>query len=184
MKRIGNLFERVLERDNLRLAVGKAMRGKRDRPEVIAFLHQLESRLAEMAEQIQTGTFPQGRYRQFLIFDPKERIISAPCFAERVLHHAVINVCEPVFERWLIPDTFACRKGKGRLAAMARAQHYARRFPFFLKLDIRKYFDAVPHERLAARLARLFKDQRLLDLLGRTVRSFRGRWAVACRSAA
>ena len=122
MKRIGNLFERVLERDNLGLAVGKAMRGKRDRPEVIAFLHQLESRLAEMAEQIQTGTFPQGRYRQFLIFDPKERIISAPCFAERVLHHAVINVCEPVFERWLIADTFACRKGKGRLAALVRAR--------------------------------------------------------------
>jgi len=174
MKRIGNLFERVVERDNLRLAVGKAMRGKRDRPEVVEFLQSLDRRLEEMAEQIRAGTFPLGRYRQFIRFDPKERIITAPCFAERVLHHAVINVCEPAFERWLIADTFACRLGKGRLAALERGRQFARRFPFFLKLDIRKYFDSVPHDRLLELLARRFKDRPLLDLCARIVRSFRG----------
>ena len=165
MKRIANLFERIIDRDNLRLAVSKAVRGKRGRPEVIAFLHNLDGRLAEMAEQLHAGTFPLGRYRQFLLFDPKERIISAPCFAERVLHHAVMNVCEPAFERWLIADTFACRTGKGRLAALERARSFCRRFPFYLKLDIRKYFDSVPHDLLLARLGRLFKDRRLMELL-------------------
>ena len=174
MKRAGNLFERVLDRDNLRSAVGKAMRGKRDRPEVVAFLQDLDHQLAVMAEQLRAGTFPLGRFRQFIRFDPKERVITAPCFPERVLHHAVTNVCEPVFENGLIDDTFACRAGKGRLAALVRAQQFARRFPFFLKLDIRKYFDSVPHDRLLELLARRFKDRPLLDLFGRIVRAFRG----------
>jgi RNA-directed DNA polymerase len=174
MKRIGNLFESVLERENLRLAVARAMRGKRHRPEVQEFVHDLDRRLEDMARQLRDGTFPVGRYRQFLRFDPKERVITAPCFAERVLHHALINVCEPAFERWLIADTFACRTGQGRLAALTRAQQFARRFPFFLKLDIRKYFDSVPHDRLLDLLARRFKDGRLLNLFGRIVCSFRG----------
>ena len=114
-----------------------------------------------------------GRFRQFVIRDPKERIISAPPFAERVLHHALMNVCEPHLERWLIPDTFACRAGKGRDRRSRSRRHFAGRFPFFFKLDIRKYFDSVPHDRLLDRLARRFKDRPLLDLFGRIVRSFR-----------
>jgi retron-type reverse transcriptase len=162
------------DRDNLRLAVSKAVRGKRDRPEARAFLGDLDRNLADLAAALRAGTFPLGRYRQFLIFDPKERVISAPCFPERVLHHAVMNVCEPAFERWLIADTFACRVGKGRPAALDRARQFARRFPFFLKLDVRKYFDSVPHDRLRELLARRFKDPRLLELLGRIIGSFRG----------
>lgn len=152
----------------------KAVRGKRDRPEVRDFLHDIDRRLEDMAAGLRAGTFPLGQYRQFLLFDPKQRIITAPCFAERVLHHAVINVCEPGFERWLIADTFACRAGKGRLAALERAGQFAGRCAFFLKLDIRKYFDSVPHERLLELLARRFKDRQLLELFGRIVRSFRG----------
>ena len=71
----------------------------------------------------------------------KERLITAPCFRERVLHHAIMNVCEPVFERWLIDDTFAGRKGKGRLAALDRARRFAAGHGYFLKLDVRKYFE-------------------------------------------
>jgi len=173
MKRIGNLFESVLDRDNLRLAASKALRGKRDRPDARAFVAQLDDHLAEMARQLRAGDFPLGRFRQFVIHDPKERVISAPPFAERVLHHALMNVCEPHFERWLIADTFACRVGKGRDAALARARRFAGRFPFFLKLDVRKFFDSVPHDRLLERLARRFKDPALLELFGRIVRSFR-----------
>jgi hypothetical protein len=88
------------------------------------------------------------------------------------LHHAVINVCEPVFERWLIADTFACRRGKGRLAALHRARQFAGRFSFFLKMDIRQYFASISHEILGARLERLFQDRRLLALLHRIIASF------------
>jgi hypothetical protein len=85
-----------------------------------------------------------------------------------------MNVCEPLLDLWLIDDTYACRTGRGRLAALQRAQSYARRFGYYVKLDIRKYFDSIPHNRLLERLARRFKDRRLLDLLGRIIRAFRG----------
>ena len=104
-------------------------------------------------------------YHQFTIFDPKQRLITAPCFRERVLHHAIMNVCEPVFERWLIADTFACRRGKGRIAALNRALQFSWRHGFFFKLDIRKYFDSVSHPILKTRLERLFKDRMLLRSL-------------------
>ncbi len=174
MKRASNLFEGILERDNLRSATHKALRGKRDRAEARAFVRRLDVRLDDMAARLRDGTYPVGRFQQFVIRDPKERIITAPCFAERVLHHAVMNVCEPHFERWLIDDTYACRKGKGRVAALLRARRFAARAPYFLKLDIRKHFDSVPHDELLRRLARRFKDRRLLALWERIVRGFRG----------
>jgi hypothetical protein len=174
MKRTGNLFEQIVERDNLRLAFHKALRGKRGRRDAQQFARRLDQNLAEMAEQVTVGTYPLGRSQQFIVHDPKERIITAPCFAERVLHHGIMNVCEPILDRWLIDDTYACRTGRGRLAALQRAQSYARRFPYFLKLDVRKYFDSIPHGRLLARLARRFKDRRLLELLGGIIGAFRG----------
>jgi len=74
---------------------------------------------------------------------PKERLICAATFHERVLHHALMNLCEPVLERAAVFDSYACRKGKGRLLAVERAQGYARTHGWFLKMDIRKYFDSI-----------------------------------------
>ncbi len=172
MRRAGNLFEHVVDRENLRLAVSKALRGKRCRSDARQFVAKLDEQLDWMRSGLVRGDFPLGVYHQFTIFDPKERLITAPCFPERVLHHAIVNVCEPVFERWLIADSFACRRGKGRLAALSRSRSYAARFPFFLKLDVRKYFASVSHEILTNNLERLFKDQRLLGLLNRIITSF------------
>jgi hypothetical protein len=172
MRRAGNLFEQVVDRENLRLAVSKALRGKRSRSDARQFVAALDEHLDWMRSALVRGDFPLGVYHQFTIFDPKERLITAPCFRERVLHHAVTNVCEPVFERWLIADSFACRRGKGRLAALSRARSFAARFPFFLKLDIRKYFASISHQILSEKLVRLFKDRCLLDLLSRIITGF------------
>jgi RNA-directed DNA polymerase len=172
MKRAGRLMERVLDRETLREAYARASRGKRTKRDAVAFGMQLDENLAGLARDLAAGTYTVGPYHQFTIFDPKQRLITAPCFRDRVLHHAVILVCEPVFERFLIADTFACRRGKGREAAVERARHFARRHPWFLKLDIRKYFDSIDHEVLLGLLARKFKDRRLLDLFGRTVDSY------------
>jgi RNA-directed DNA polymerase len=174
VKRAGNLFERIADRDTLRQATARALRGKRGRLDARRFVERLDENLTELAARLREGTVELGRYRQFVIRDPKERVISAPGFAERVLHHAVVAVCEPHFENWLTDDSFACRPGKGRDAALRRALEFAGRHRFFLKLDIRKYFDSVPHDGLLAMLARRFKDRRLLDLFERVVRSFRG----------
>ena len=172
MKRAGRLMERVLDRETLREAFARASRGKRTKRDAAAFGMRLDENLAELARDLAEGTYTVGPYHQFTIFDPKERLITAPCFRDRVLHHAVTLVCEPVFERFLIADTFACRRGKGREAAVERARHFARRYPWFLKLDIRKYFNSIDHEVLLGRLARKFKDRRLLDLFGRIIASY------------
>lgn len=171
MRRVNNLISRILEYDNLRLAAYKAARGKRERSEVRAFLDHLDDRLAAMSSQLKAGYFPIGRCRQFRMNNPKPRVITVPCFEERVLHHAIVTICEPHFERWLISDTFACRTGKGQVAALQRAAAFCRNRTRFLKLDVRKYFNSIPHARLIQQLERRFKDRALLDLLARMLRA-------------
>jgi len=178
MHRAANLFERIPEPENLRLAFHKAARGRRGQAVVQEFASRLDDHVAAMSRAIREGTFPVGRFQQFVIHDPKQRVITAPCFDERVLHHAIMNVCEPVMDRRLIDDTFACRNGKGREAAIHRAQQFTRNSGWFLKLDVRKYFDSVPHENLINLLAKRFKDRWLLDLLDRIIRAYRGELGI------
>ena len=169
MKRIGNLYPLIAEPDNLRLAFLKAVRGKQDRSEVVRFRRDLEGNLARLRQQLLAESPGIGRYRFFTVHDPKLRQICAAPFAERVLHHAVMNVCEPVLERYAIFDSYACRPDKGARLAVARCQEFARRWPWYLKLDIRKYFDSIDHAIVLEQLARRFKDRELLHLFGNLV---------------
>jgi RNA-directed DNA polymerase len=113
MLRAANLFDRIHEPENLRWAFHKAALGRRGQAVVTQFAAGLDDRISVLAKAISEGSFPIGRFQQFLIRDPKERVITAPSFDERVLHHAIMNLCEPILDRWLIDDTFACRNGKG-----------------------------------------------------------------------
>ena len=167
MKRAGQLFDAIFSRDNLRHAAHRALKGKRSQPDARYFCEHLDQNLECLAEEALQGQLQLGVSHQFLIHDPKLRLITAPCFRERVLHHAIMAQCEPVFERWLVADTFACRVGLGRDKALARAQQFARQFPYFCQMDIRKYFPSIPRAELFRRLCHLFKDQRLLDLVAR-----------------
>ncbi len=172
MKRVGNLLVEIAARDNLALAFHKASRGKRYRPEVQRFAEDLEDRLQSLRLGLLRGDVSLGRSHTFMIRDPKPREICAPCFEERVLHHAIMNVCEPVFERTAIDHSYACRRGKGRLAALETASKRARSRPFFLKMDMRAYFHSINHSCLLELLQRRFKDPGLLKLFARLVRSF------------
>jgi hypothetical protein len=162
MRRVGHLLERIAEPENLALAFWKASRGKRGKAEVRLFGARLGDELERLREGIMAGDYPVGRFRCFTVHDPKERAIYAAAFPERVLHHAIMNICEPEFERAAIFDSYACRKGKGQWAAMARAEAFAAQSSHFLKLDIRKYFDSIAHDRLMGLIEGRFKDDRLL----------------------
>ncbi len=174
MRRAANLFDQIHEPENLRLAFHKAARGRRGQAVVREFADGLDDRISEMVRAISEGILSVGRFHQFLIRDPKERVITAPCFEERVLHHAIMNVCEPILDRWLIDDTFACRAGKGREAAILRAQHFTRDTAWCLKLDVRKFFGSISHQPLLDLLEKRFKDQKLLQLLTKIVTAYRG----------
>lgn len=172
MKRAGNLLPHILDMDNLRLAFWKASKGKRYSREVLAYQGNIEANLRDLQKQIATGLVEVGKYRYFKVFEPKERQICASAFSEQVLHHALMNVCHEVFERHLVYDSYASRKGKGVHAALARAQEFARQYPWYLKLDVRKFFDSVHHDVLKAQLARLFKDPRVLEIFGKIIDSY------------
>jgi hypothetical protein len=169
MKSCKTRLEQIAHPDNLREAFLRAARGKGHRADVIAFRGNLDAELAALREELLAGAVPVGRYTAFTIHEPKVRRIHAPCFRERVLHHALLAQCEPDFERWLVADTFACRKGKGREAALRRAECHAARHGWFLKLDVAKYFDSVPHAPLLAEVTRRFRDRRVVALWARIV---------------
>ena len=112
-----------------------------------------------------------------MVYDPKERMICAAPFRDRVAHHAIINVVEPHFEAYQIHDSYACRTGKGLDAAIARAVRFSRSGDWYLKMDVRKYFDSIHHEVLKALLSRRFKDPVLLALLDGVIDSHAARRA-------
>lgn len=132
MKRTGHLYDRIAEPENLREAFLRSVRGKRGKAEVIAYAARLNENLHLLREQLLARRVDVGHYRFFKVFEPKERAICAAAFPERVLHHAVMNVCEPVLERYAIHDSYACRKGKGMHAAVNRARDFTRRYQWYL----------------------------------------------------
>ncbi len=170
MKRVGNLWEAVLERGNLVRAFHQAARGKRRKVEVRRFERDLDENLEKMRREVLERRFEIGTSHVFKVYDPKERTIHAARFPERVFHHALMNLCEPVLERHSVFHSYACRRGKGRLAGVAAAQNAAGGAQWFLKLDIRKYFESIPQERLLARVRRLFKDAEVLYWLEKIIR--------------
>ena len=172
MRRTGQLIERIADADNLRLAFWKASRGKRAKPEVLRFRENLNGELCTIREQLLGGCFPWGPYRTFVIRDPKERTICAAPFRDRVAQHAIMNVAEPVFESYQIYDSYACRPGKGLDGAITRAVRFSRAGDWYLKLDVRKYFNSIDHEVLKSLLQRRFKDHRLMSVFDGVIDSY------------
>jgi len=172
MKRANNLMPRILEPDNLRLAFWKAAKGKRYSQEVLDFQEHLDANLFDLRMQLSTGLVDVGKSRYSKIFEPKERQICASAFSEQVLHHAMMNVCHEYFERHLVFDSYASRKGKGVHAALDRARQYTQAYPWYLKLDVRKFFDSVHHHVLKEQLSRMFKDPRVLEIFEKIIDSY------------
>ncbi|MDX1982410.1 MAG: reverse transcriptase/maturase family protein [Bryobacteraceae bacterium] len=169
MKRVGGLWPQIVSFENLLAAAHAAAKGKRRRPDVAKFLMNLEPELHKLREELVNGTYQPGPYRTFEVKDPKPRKISAAPFRDRVVHHALTRVIEPVFDRRFTTDCFACRKGFGTHKALERARLAARKYPYVLKCDIRRYFPSIDHEILRSLLARVIKCPQTLELAGRII---------------
>jgi retron-type reverse transcriptase len=158
------MYEILTSFENLLLAFRKAAKGKRSLPHVAAFEHDLEWNLLELQCQLKEQTYQPGGYSSFYIHEPKRRLISAAPFRDRVVHHALCNVIEPIFERSFIWHSYANRKGKGTHRALDCCQHYARRFPYVLQCDLQQFFPSIDHERLLEILRRKITDTDILWL--------------------
>ncbi len=166
MKRQGNLWEGIISFENLLLAAHAAARGKRFKPGVARFLFDLESQILRLREELASKSYRPGPYRTVTIYEGKTRQISAAPFRDRVVHHALTGVLDPIFDRSFIVDSYACRRGKGTHAAVNRCQQFARRHGYVLKADVRKYFPSIDHEILKTLITRKIKDLDVLWLVG------------------
>ena len=159
------LYTQLCSWDNLYLAYRKAARGKRGKGPAARFEYRLEDNLVALQTELLEQTYQPGAYHSFHIHEPKRRLISAAPFRDRVVHHALCNLIEPIFERSFITDSYANRVGKGTHRALDRAQHYARRFRYCLQIDIQQFFPAIDHALLREILARKIDDPRILWLI-------------------
>ena len=171
---MGHQYEQVVAFANLLKAAQLAMRGKRCRPDVAKFVLHLEPELHALQRALASRTYRPGPYRRFTICDKKPRLISAAPFRDRVVHHALCRIIQPVFERGFLCDSYACRMGKGTHAAVERASLFARRFRYVLKCDVAQYFASIDHAVLRNRLARRIQDEGVLWLIDRILEGGRG----------
>lgn len=154
MKRYGNLWLQIIAWENLILAAHRAQKGKRFRENVLEFNYNLEQNLFQLQAELRDRTYYPGTYKTFQIYDPKPRLISAAPYRDRVVHHALCNIIQPLIERSFIQDTYANRIGYGSHRALRRkglpignltsqilANFYLDSFDHFVKekLKVKKY---------------------------------------------
>lgn len=169
MKRVGEVWPRIVSWQNLLDSALAAARGKRKRPDVARFLASLETNVCAIQRELASGSYQPGEYRTFWIRDPKARQISAAPFRDRVVHHALTRALETVFEPRFTTCSFASRTGYGQHLALAKAKAACARYAYVLKADIRKYFPSIDHEVLKELLARVIKCRPTLHLAARII---------------
>ena len=169
-----HLYAQVYDWENLLLAWRKAAKGKRGQPPAASFEMNVAQNLLAIQEELAEKRYQPGGYVSFHIHEPKQRLISAAPFRDRVVHHALCNVMEPIFERRFIHDSYANRRGKGTHAALDRCQEFARRYPYVLQCDVQQFFPAIDHSLLLDSIQRVIVDPDLLGLCERILESGRG----------
>ena len=172
MKTYNNLWEELCSYENLELAFRKARKHKTLKPYVIEFEKNLNENLLQLRAELLMLTYKPKPLETFILRDPKTRKISKSDFRDRVVHHALCNIIEPIFEKVFIFDSYANRKGKGTLKALQRFDYFKRKVSknntkqcFVLKADIRHYFDTVDHEVLVEIIKRKIKDKNVIWLI-------------------
>lgn len=176
MKRFGRLFEQIIDYENLYTAFLNAIKGKRFRGEVLEFTNNLEENLITIQNELIHKTYQVGRYREFYVYEPKKRLIMALPFRDRVVQWAIYQIIEPLLNKQFIYDSYACRKDKGVQKAASRLQRRVSEIenihknPYFLKLDISKYFYRIDHDVLMSILEKKIKDKDLLWMLELIIR--------------
>jgi len=151
MKTYGNLYPQICDFDNIHTAYLKARRLKRYKHEVLRFSARLEENLINIQNDLIWKTYRPSRYKFFTIYEPKQRLIAALPFRDRVVHHALCNIIEPICERSMIYDSFACRRGQGVLSGVLRTSRFlrdaGRRWGrvYCLKADVTKFFPSIDH---------------------------------------
>ena len=169
MKRIGYLFEKVCDMDNLRMAEANAGTGKGSRQEVAQFRDNLEQNLADIRAQLVNRTYHTSQYTCFIKHEPKERVIYKLPYRDRVVQWAIMQVLVDIWTPIFTRDTYACIKGRGVHSLLQRLRKELRNDPdgtkYCYKIDIRKFYPSITHSILKEVVRQRIKDPALLWLL-------------------
>jgi len=160
-----NLWEQIIAWDNLWRAFRKAAKGKRGRPPAAGFEHQVADRLVALQTDLRSGRYQPGEYTHFYVHEPKRRKISAAPFRDRVVHHALCNVIEPMLDQTFVVHSYANRRGKGTHRALDYLQDCAKSYRYVLRADIVKHFPSLDHAVLRSTLAQVIRDEGVLRLI-------------------
>jgi RNA-directed DNA polymerase len=169
-----SLFPQICSFENLFLAYCKARKGKRSKESTAAFEYDQEKELLRLRDELVAGAWQPGAYHSFYIHDPKRRLISAAPFRDRVVHHALCNLLEPIWERRFVFDSYANRKGKGTHRAILRCNQFARQYRYVLQCDVEQFFPGIDHQILFGQLARWIDDPLTLSLINKILKSGEG----------
>lgn len=176
-KTYNNLFPEIYSFENLHAAYLRARRGKRTRAEVQCFELDLEGNLIQLQNELIWGEYKTGKYRQFIVPEPKERIVAALPFRDRVVQHALVGAIEWIWERRFISDSYACRVGRGTHKGADRAQTMLRRVKrdhgkvYVFKADISKFFYSIDHAALKLLMRRRISCKNTLELIDNIIDS-------------
>lgn len=179
MKRIGNLYSQIITVDNLMLADEKARKGKANTYGVLKHDRKRDQNIYDLHISLLNRKFKTSEYKIFTIYEPKRReIYQLPYYPDRIVHHAIMNILEPIWVGVFVKNTYACIKGKGIHGAMKDVEKSLRMdingTKYCLKLDIRKFYPSVDHEIMKAIIRKKIKDRDLLELLDGIIDSAEG----------
>lgn len=174
-----NLFNKIIQPETLFSAWEEFKSGKGFKPDVLLFEQELERNVFKLVTDLRMGRYKHDRYMGFYISDPKLRHIHKATVRDRVLHHAIFNVLNPIFEPTFIPNSFSCRVGKGShkgvlclRGMLNKESRNNTRACYVLKCDVRKFFDSIDHGILLEILSRKIKDQKVMNLVREIIGSF------------
>lgn len=170
MKRISNIFDKVTDINNIILADNKARKGKTNTFGVKIHDRNREVNLYKLQDDLSNLTYKTSKYHIFKIYEPKEReIYRLPYYPDRIAHHTLMNILEPIWEKVFISHSYACRKNKGIHNATRDIKKILKKdkenTEYCLKLDIRKFYPSINHDILKAIIRRKIKDSSLLNVL-------------------
>lgn len=176
MKRIGDLYDQIVNIDNLYLAELRARKGKSNKSYVKQYVDNLDKNIQELYLELVSKTYKTSEYSYFVIYEPKPRNISKLPYRDRIVHHSIINILEPIFVKSFISQTYSCIKGRGILKCLTTLTKYLKvqENKYCLKLDIKKFYESVDNTRLLNQLNNKFKDKNLMWLLEDIILSIKG----------
>lgn len=184
MKIYKNVFEKVISLENLFAAWDKFQSDKKKKRDVCEFEWGLEKNIFQLHRDLKNKTYKHGAYISFYIQDPKQRHIHKATVRDRVLHHAVFNVLNPIFEPTFVSHSLSCRVGKGTHKGVEildsttrKISHNAQRPCYALKCDIKKFFETVDHATLMTILVKRVKDADVMWVLEEIVESFKSEYS-------